>query len=83
MDSYKEMAIEFLRLAAAGEVDQAYGKYVAANFRHHNPWFRGDAAALSAGMGGFLFAGRGASRSRAGVSRWRCGRGGSRQEFRV
>jgi predicted SnoaL-like aldol condensation-catalyzing enzyme len=50
MDSYKEMAIEFLRLAAAGEVDQAYGKYVAANFRHHNPWFRGDAAALSAGM---------------------------------
>ena len=46
----KEVAIEFLQLAAAGRVEEAYGQYVAEGFRHHNPWFRGDAASLAAGM---------------------------------
>lgn len=46
----KEVAIEFLRLASAGRVDEAYVQYVAPGFRHHNAYFRGDAASLRAGM---------------------------------
>lgn len=42
--------MEFLRLAASGSVREAYQKYVAAGFRHHNPHFRGDAESLAAGM---------------------------------
>jgi len=46
----RESAKSFLRLAAAGKVDEAYQKYIAANFRHHNPYFAGDAESLKAGM---------------------------------
>ncbi len=45
-----EMATTFLRLAAAGDVDEAYGKFVGPKFRHHNPYFHGDAGSLKAGM---------------------------------
>ena len=48
--SHKDAAMEFLRLAASGSVREAYQKYVAAGFRHHNPHFRGDAESLAAGM---------------------------------
>ena len=48
--SKKEAAEEFLRLSAKGEVKQAYEKFVAPGFRHHNPHFAGDASALMAGM---------------------------------
>jgi predicted SnoaL-like aldol condensation-catalyzing enzyme len=50
--SKKEVAITFLKLAATGKLDEAYGNYVAANFRHHNPYFAGDAESLKAGMAG-------------------------------
>lgn len=46
----KDIAIEFLTLAARGEVREAYARHVAADFRHHNPWFAGDARALMEGM---------------------------------
>jgi len=46
----KEAAMEFLRLAASGKVREAYHKYVGAEFRHHNPYFRGDAESLMAAM---------------------------------
>jgi predicted SnoaL-like aldol condensation-catalyzing enzyme len=46
----KEAAISFLQLAAAGNIDEAYDKFVAPDFRHHNPYFAGDAASLKAGM---------------------------------
>jgi len=46
----KETAISFLKLAASGNVEEAYQKYISANFRHHNPYFRGDADSLKAGM---------------------------------
>jgi len=46
----KEAAMAFLRLAAAGSVREAYGRHVAPGFRHHNPWFKGDAQSLMAGM---------------------------------
>lgn len=48
--SRKESAIEFLRLASSGKVAEAYGTYVSKGFRHHNPYFRGDAESLMAAM---------------------------------
>jgi len=48
--SLKDRAVSFLTLAAAGRVDQAYAEYVGTGFRHHNPYFRGDAASLKAAM---------------------------------
>ena len=48
--SNKEAAEEFLRLSAKGEVKQAYEKFIAPGFRHHNPHFRGDADSLQAAM---------------------------------
>lgn len=46
----KAAAKTFLRLAATGKVDQAYQRFAAPGFRHHNPHFRGDADSLRAGM---------------------------------
>lgn len=49
-DPNKAAAIEFLRIASRGEVERAYDRYVAEGFRHHNPWFAGDAGTLMRGM---------------------------------
>jgi predicted SnoaL-like aldol condensation-catalyzing enzyme len=46
----KEIATNFLRLAAYGNVREAYAQHIHPNFRHHNPYYRGDAASLKAGM---------------------------------
>lgn len=48
--SQKEAALTFLRLASSGKVREAYDNYVASDFRHHNPHFRGDTESLAAGM---------------------------------
>ena len=48
--SKKEIAKSFLRLASSGTVREAYEKYVHPDFRHHNPYFRGDRESLLAGM---------------------------------
>ncbi|HFE9762234.1 TPA: nuclear transport factor 2 family protein [Acinetobacter baumannii] len=48
--SQKEIAVRFLELAAAGEVDEAYGNYTALNFKHHNPYYAGDKTSLKEGM---------------------------------
>ena len=48
--SHKEMAVSFLQLASSGKVQEAYQRHVDASFRHHNPYFPGNAAALSAAM---------------------------------
>ena len=45
----KQIAISFLKNAASGKLDEAYSS-VSANFRHHNPYFKGDAESLKAGM---------------------------------
>ena len=45
----KEIAISFLESAATGKLDTAYAK-VTPNFRHHNPYFKGDAESLKTGM---------------------------------
>jgi len=48
--SKKEAAEEFLRLVAKGEIKQAYEKFVAPGFRHHNAGFAGDADSLMTAM---------------------------------
>lgn len=50
MDSHKQAAVTFLRLASSGQVKMAYQRYVGAGFRHHNPYFPGDAETLSTAM---------------------------------
>jgi predicted SnoaL-like aldol condensation-catalyzing enzyme len=48
--SRKEIAISFLKQAAAGNVREAYATHIAPDFRHHNPYFKGDAESLMQGM---------------------------------
>ena len=48
--SHKNAAIEFLALVASGRVREAYQHHVGPEFRHHNPFFRGDAASLIEAM---------------------------------
>src|SRR5512139_2565002 len=48
--SNKEIAVSFLRLASSGKVRQAYEKYIHPDFRHHNPYFKGDRESLLKGM---------------------------------
>jgi len=49
MNSNKEVAISFLKNAATGKLDEAYG-LVSPNFRHHNAYFASDTESLKAGM---------------------------------
>jgi predicted SnoaL-like aldol condensation-catalyzing enzyme len=46
----KETAAAFLRLASSGKVREAYEKCVHPEFRHHNPYFKGDRESLLLGM---------------------------------
>ena len=46
----KDAAVEFLRMCAAGHVREAYQRHAGPGFRHHNAWFRGDAASLMSAM---------------------------------
>ncbi|WP_426445970.1 nuclear transport factor 2 family protein [Paenibacillus sp. S-38] len=48
--SLKEKAVSFLTLAASGSVQEAYRRYTGQGFRHHNPYFRGDADSLMLAM---------------------------------
>lgn len=48
--SNKEVAEAFCTMVAGGRVREAYELHAAPGFFHHNPWFRGDAAALMQGM---------------------------------
>lgn len=48
--SRKDAAMAFLRLAASGRANEAFHNHVAPGFRHHNPFFRGDAASLMIAM---------------------------------
>ena len=46
----RQTATAFLKLAASGKVSEAFAQYLSADFRHHNPYFPGDARSLKAGM---------------------------------
>ena len=46
----KDAAVEFLKQIVAGDVRGAYERHVGDGFRHHNPYFAGDAPSLRKGM---------------------------------
>ena len=46
----KEIVTAFLTLATSGKVREAYEKYIHPDFRHHNPYFKGDRESLLVGM---------------------------------
>ncbi|MGB4959961.1 MAG: nuclear transport factor 2 family protein [Saprospiraceae bacterium] len=46
----KEIAKSFLMAAGMGQVDEAYEKYVATDFKHHNQYFEGSRVALKDAM---------------------------------
>jgi len=50
MITKKDTAVSFLSLITSGRIREAYEKHVAPEFQHHNPFFRGDAKSLMAGM---------------------------------
>jgi predicted SnoaL-like aldol condensation-catalyzing enzyme len=50
MTTNKDAAVSFLHLTASGRVREAYAKHGSNGFRHHNPFFAGDARALMTGM---------------------------------
>lgn len=50
MTDLKEMALSFLRLVASGNVGEAFQSFVSSDFRHHNPYFKGDADSLMHAM---------------------------------
>lgn len=45
-----EIAVQFLTMAASGKVREAYERYVASSFTHHNAYFPGDRESLLAAM---------------------------------
>ncbi len=49
-EAYKQAAVEFLRLATTGRIDEAYQKYVDMTGKHHSPFFSAGFAALKKGM---------------------------------
>lgn len=48
--SLKESAVSFLRLAASGRAQEAFERFVAPGFVHHNPYFPADADSLMHAM---------------------------------
>lgn len=46
----KDTAVDFLKQIVAGDVRGAYERHVGEGFRHHNPYFAGDAKSLREGM---------------------------------
>jgi predicted SnoaL-like aldol condensation-catalyzing enzyme len=50
METLKQIAIEFLRLASGGDPRKAFELFVAKDFKHHNAYFKGDANTLMLAM---------------------------------
>lgn len=46
----KEIAASFLKLVGSGRIDEAFTKYIALNFIHHNQYFQGSCGALQKAM---------------------------------
>jgi predicted SnoaL-like aldol condensation-catalyzing enzyme len=49
-NSNKKAATSFLRLVTSGKIQEAFDRYVGPGFRHHNPYFKGDANSLKVAM---------------------------------
>ena len=50
MSSRKDAAKSFLQMAGTGRVQEAYDRYVAPSFIHHNQYFKGDRQSLLKAM---------------------------------
>jgi predicted SnoaL-like aldol condensation-catalyzing enzyme len=50
MSKHTDAAQSFLKMAGMGEVQEAYDRYVASSFIHHNQAFRGDRQSLLEAM---------------------------------
>src|SRR5215813_9300151 len=50
MSKHKEAATSFLMMAGTGKVQEAYDRYVAPSFIHHNQYFKGDRQSLLKAM---------------------------------
>ena len=50
MESNRDSAVAFLKLASSGHVHEAFFTYIGVGFRHHNPFFDGTIEALKSGM---------------------------------
>jgi predicted SnoaL-like aldol condensation-catalyzing enzyme len=48
--SNKTTAEKFLKLVTNGKIREAYAQCVSPDFRHHNAYYKGDAASLMKGM---------------------------------
>ena len=48
--SHKEIAVQFLELAVAGRIDEAYERFVDMTGKHHNPYFPAGFPALKQAM---------------------------------
>lgn len=50
VQTQKEIAVDFLNLIAAGNIDEAYDSYVNMRGRHHNVYYAADFTSLKQGM---------------------------------
>ena len=48
--SRRESAVKFLKLASSGNTEEAYAKFIAPDFMHHNQYFKGDRESLKSAM---------------------------------
>jgi predicted SnoaL-like aldol condensation-catalyzing enzyme len=48
--NHKQIASEFLKLAASGKVQEAYDNFISPQFIHHNQYFKGDRSSLMKAM---------------------------------
>src|SRR4029078_11638252 len=48
--SQKEIVVSFLKMASSGNVREAYEKFIAPDFIHHNQYFKGDRESLMRAM---------------------------------
>jgi predicted SnoaL-like aldol condensation-catalyzing enzyme len=46
MSKHTEAATSFLQMAGSGNVQEAYDRYIAPSFIHHNQYFKGDRQSL-------------------------------------
>jgi predicted SnoaL-like aldol condensation-catalyzing enzyme len=49
-ETLKDCAVSFLQLASSGKALEAFDRYIGQDFRHHNPYFKGDANSLRDAM---------------------------------
>ncbi|SMG51575.1 Predicted SnoaL-like aldol condensation-catalyzing enzyme [Marivirga sericea] len=50
MQTEKQIATEFLMMVGKGKIKAAFEKFVGGSFKHHNPYFKGDAKSLMTAM---------------------------------